>query len=89
MPQEKAGEQKRNEMPTYESPVAIAKRHVAQGEGRVARQKELIEKLVRDNHPAAADHARAVLAVLEESLRLAHQHLALEIKHYGDPRTEA
>jgi DNA-binding ferritin-like protein len=75
-------------MPTYESPVTIAERHVALGERRVVRQKELIEKLVRDNHPATASQARAVLALLEESLRLAREVLVLEIKHYGNPGKE-
>jgi len=73
----------------HESPIERAEQHVAQAEGRVARQKQLIEKLVRDKHPATADQARAVLAVLEESLRLAHEHLRLEVKHYGNPEKDA
>jgi hypothetical protein len=76
-------------MPTRESPVARAQQHVARAEDRVARQKQLIERLVRDDHPVTASQARVVLAVLEESLRLAHEHLALEIKHYGNPQKEA
>ncbi len=76
-------------MSTQGSPIARAEQHVAQAERRVVRQKQLIEKLVRDNHPITAKQACEVLSVLEESLRLAHEHLGLEIKHFGNPEKEA
>jgi hypothetical protein len=66
-----------------ESPVAVAQRHVAQAERRVARQKALIEELERDRHFAMVENARKILEVLEESLRLARVHLELEQAHYG------
>jgi hypothetical protein len=76
-------------MARTESPVVQARRHVIQFERRVERQKQLIEELERDKHPAVAAQGRRVLEVLEESLRLARVHLQLEIDHYGEPSKEA
>jgi hypothetical protein len=76
-------------MARTESPVVQARRHVIQFERRVERQKQLIEELERDKHPAMAVHGRKILEVLEESLRLARVHLQLELDHYGEPSKEA
>jgi len=37
-------------MPTSKSPIAIAERHVADAEQRIADQQARLEKLVRDGH---------------------------------------
>ncbi len=71
-------------MPKAESPVAVARRHVEEAERRVARQRSLVAELERDKHFAMVGHARKILEVLEESLRLARVHLELERAHYGD-----
>ncbi len=76
-------------MPQTESPVAVAERHVAEAERRIARQRKLIEQLERDKHTVAADHGRKVLVVLQDSLRLARVHLELEREHYGPGKSEA
>jgi porphobilinogen deaminase len=76
-------------MPAAETPLEIAERHVAEGEHRIARQKELIEELVRDKHDAVVHKARDILATLEESLRLARIHLEIEREHDGQSRSKA
>jgi hypothetical protein len=64
-----------------ESALAQARRHVAQAEDHVARQKTLIERLSKDEkHHALAAEAREILHTLEHTLELARQHLALELK---------
>jgi hypothetical protein len=61
-----------------ETPLAQAERHVAEGEQRLARQRSILEQMERDKHPGAAEQARKVLAVMEQSLRLSQQHLEAE-----------
>ena len=68
-----------------ESPVDVARRHVAGAETRVARQERLVETLERDKHFGMVGQARKILDVLKQSLQLAYVHLQLEIDHYGDP----
>jgi hypothetical protein len=55
----------------------MARRHVAEGEERVARQELLIAELDRDGHAKLAVTARVVLATLETSLGLAREDLSL------------
>ena len=38
----------------------LAQHHVAEAEARVARQKQIINDMERDNHPEAAERARCV-----------------------------
>ena len=72
-------------MPNAETPVELARRHVTEGEQRVARQKTIVERLVKDGHePRAVDKARLVLRTLEHSLRLAKEHLEIELSHSSD-----
>jgi hypothetical protein len=75
-------------MPIKESPIVLAERHVAEGERRIARQRTLIVRLERDKHATTAEHARRILEVLQESLRLARVHLELERAHYGGTKTQ-
>ena len=71
-------------MPRADSPVVVARRHVIEFEHRVERQRELLERLQRGKNSPMIAEARKVLGTLEESLRLARDHLQLEIDHYGD-----
>ncbi len=50
--------------------LALAERHVAEGERVVARQREIVAELERDGHDAAAAQARQLLAQFEELLAL-------------------
>ncbi len=61
-----------------ETMLELAQRHVLEGEDRVARQRAVIATMERDHHAETAATAREVLATLEESLRLAKQHLEAE-----------
>ncbi len=72
-------------MAKTDSPVEVAERHVAEAERRIARHRKLIETLERDKHINMLPHARRILELLEESLRLARVHLQLERDHYGNP----
>ena len=64
-----------------EDPVSQARRHVAEAEVRIERQEALVARL-SDNSKYAAllDQAREVLATLKYTLRLAREHLELELK---------
>ncbi len=72
-----------------ESPVAMAERHVVEAEARIERHKKLIATLERDKHSRMIPHARKILEVLEESLRLARVHLQLEREHHGNQGNDA
>jgi hypothetical protein len=76
----------------HETLLQLAQRHVLEGEERVARQRAMIEAMERHRHPVVAAKARDILATMEESLRLAKQHLEAErrkqaVKATGDDRT--
>jgi hypothetical protein len=70
-------------MSDREDLLAMARRHVEQGKGHVARQKALIAELDRDGHAGLAVVARALLTTLETSLRLARGDLARIENEYG------
>jgi|SRR6516162_1508503 len=64
-----------------EDPVSQARRHVAEAEARIGRQEALIARLSDSNkHVALANEAREILTTLKQTLRLARDHLALELK---------
>ena len=67
-----------------ESVLEMAERHVAEAERHVEHQRHLIEVLIRDKHERMVEHARKVLAVLEQSRELARTHLALEREFHSD-----
>ncbi len=50
--------------------LALAERHVADGERVVARQRAIVAELERDGHDATAAQARQLLAQFEELLAL-------------------
>ena len=62
-------------MHSGETLLELARRHVLEGEVRVARQRAIIEEMERDNHRDVAASARRIMATLEASLRLSRQHL--------------
>ncbi|MDO9714294.1 hypothetical protein [Paracraurococcus lichenis] len=61
-----------------ETPLETARRHVAEGEARCARQAEILREMITDDHPQAAEMARRVLANLENTLETSREHLRLE-----------
>ena len=61
-----------------ETPLAQAERHVREGEARVARQREIVAEMEKDNHPYAAEMARTLLDTLLRTLELEKQHLEIE-----------
>jgi hypothetical protein len=71
---------------TPESLVEMARRHIQEGEERIARQKLLMSKLARDGHQHAWLQASDVLNKLEALQHEAEEHLATAIKltqNYG------
>jgi len=64
-----------------EDPIAKERRHIAQAKDHIARQEALVVKLSADKrYTALAAQARVILATLKQTLRLAREHLALELK---------
>ena len=59
-----------------EDRVAMARRHLKEGEGHIARQEALIAKLDRDGHAKLVVQAWTLLITLETSLRLMREDLA-------------
>jgi len=55
-------------MTAPEDALVQAKRHVREGEARIARQIALIEKLDRSGHDHVADAARELLEVFQDVL---------------------
>jgi hypothetical protein len=65
-----------------EDPVSEARRHVAEAEARIERQEALVARLSDSNkHLSLASEAREILAALKHTLRLARDHLALELRN--------
>ena len=64
-----------------EDPVSQARRHVAEGEARIERQEALVARLSDDSkYLSLAGQAREILSTLKQTLRLAREHLELELK---------
>jgi hypothetical protein len=57
-----------------ETLLALAQRHVLDGERRVARQRAIIEELERHHHTEIAATARYITGTIEVSLQLSRQH---------------
>ena len=62
-------------MADLESNLARAERHVREGMKRVERQAALVVRLAIAGRRREAEEAQKLLATLEESLRLAQEHL--------------
>jgi hypothetical protein len=64
-----------------EDPVSQARRHVIEAEARIERQEALVARLsVGGKHPQLASQAREILHTLQQTLRLARDHLEFELK---------
>ena len=63
-------------MESAEDPVAMAERHVREGEARIARQERIIEEMARDDHPQAEQMGMVVLQQFRRTLELMREHLA-------------
>jgi hypothetical protein len=59
-----------------ESPLAMAERHVREGQARIARQREVLTEMRADNHPHAAAEAEAILTTFLKTQELAEAHWA-------------
>ena len=57
-----------------EDHLALAERHVAQGEDHIRRQREIVDQLTRNGHIEYVQNARELLAQFEE----------LQALHVGD-----
>ena len=55
--------------------LAMAERHVREGEAIVSRQRRIVEELRRDGHPTAT--AEQLLTIFEASLQSLRDHLRL------------
>jgi hypothetical protein len=64
-----------------EDPVSQARRHVAEAEARIERQEALVAKLSNSSkYLSLAGQAREILSTLKQTLRLARDHLELELR---------
>lgn len=63
-----------------EDPVSQARRHVAEAEARIERQEALVARLSDDSkYLSLAGQAREILSTLKQTLRLARDHLEIEL----------
>jgi hypothetical protein len=64
-----------------EDPVSQARRHVAEAEARIERQEALVARLSDSSkYPSLADQATEILGTLNQTLRLARDHLEYELR---------
>ena len=63
-------------MDAHETLLELAQRHVSEGEARVAHQAALVAKLAQQGCDTA--QAESLLATMKDTLRLMHEHLAIE-----------
>jgi hypothetical protein len=62
-----------------EDPVSQARRHVAEAEVRIERQKALVMLSGSDKYFSLARQAEDILCTLQQTLRLAREHLEFEL----------
>ena len=67
-----------------ESPLAMAARHVMEGEERVARQQAIVERMLKAGYQREAPEATKLLETMKTTLRLAREHLRREEESQGD-----
>ena len=70
-------------MKSAESPLEQTRRHVTEGEQRIARQETLIEELEQDGHANLLPAARELLAQLQSAQQLGREHLQREERKAG------
>ena len=73
----------------FEDSIREAERHVAIGYDRLARQRELIERLARDGHVNMLSEARRLLQEMERLQREMEQHLVDQRRMAEDLRKRA
>ena len=73
----------------FEDSIREAERHVAIGYDRLARQRELIERLARDGHVNMLSEARRLLQEMERLQREMEQHLVDQRRMADDLRKHA
>jgi len=66
-----------------ETAIAMERRHVLEGEHRVARQEALVKELVERGHEQLAHTASQMLDVLRESLELSRDRIRCLERRYG------
>ena len=65
-----------------ETVLEMARRHVTEAKGRIARQSELVRKMVANKHPNAAA-AQQLLVTMETTLYVMQKHLQFKEQQYG------
>ncbi len=68
-----------------ESPLAMAARHVMEGEERVARQQAVVERMLKAGYQRQAAEAAKLLETMRTTLSLSREHhLRRERENNGD-----
>jgi hypothetical protein len=67
-----------------ESPLAMAARHVMEGEERVARQQAVVERMLKAGYQREAAEAAKLLETMQTTLKLSREHLRREEENHGD-----
>ena len=65
--------------------MAMERRHILEGEKRVARQKVLVSELIAKHYDQIASTASELLGVLQESLELSRSRLRELESQFGEP----
>ena len=63
--------------------LAMERRHILEGEKRVARQEALVRELTEKGHSSMLPQSNDVLRLLRESLELSRDHFRYLVGHYG------
>ena len=67
-----------------ETPLAMAARHVMEGEERVARQQAVVERMLKAGYQRQAAEAAKLLETMRTTLSLSREHLRRERENNGD-----
>ncbi len=63
--------------------IAMEKRHVAEGEQRVARQDVIVSYHLKQGHDSIVVRSLELLAILRQSVELSHERLRYLEQRYG------
>ncbi|MGD0430532.1 MAG: hypothetical protein ABSA58_05520 [Acetobacteraceae bacterium] len=66
-----------------EDAIALERRHILEGEKRVARQEALVKGLIEKGHDGFLPRSRELLSLLRGSLELSREHLRNLENRYG------
>ena len=67
--------------------ITMERRHILEGEKRVARQEALVGKLIENRHDQLVRAANEILGLLRESVELSKERLRDLEDHYGKAPT--